>query len=245
MLVLFPWMICRRKTGGDDAEDNKDKEVAVVTVQVCCSVPPKTNGKEDIAQPQTIEKNGLLQTEDRQAEEPSPNTGTGHIANSILTALDKSIEDTATESTNVEAQICTSGPPQGPHKEEVQGGGDAEKVLAEIDVAVLAEQTSTVVQNEHSDNITVTPDAKDKCPEAFALKAEIPVESITSETVDEDSTIPLHNAVDVLSEPEKCCLGTVVVTSLPDSQLTPPEACEKAASTDSVPHLPSSPSPTM
>ncbi|XP_031691885.1 uncharacterized protein LOC109899467 isoform X4 [Oncorhynchus kisutch] len=233
-----------RKTGGDNAEDNKDKEVAVVTVQVCCSVPPKTNGKEDIAQPQTIEKNGLLQTEDRQAEEPSPNTGTGLIANSILTALDKSIEDTATESTNVEAQICTSDPPQGPHKEEVQGGGDAEKV-AEIDVAVLAEQTSTVVQNEHSDNITVTPDAKDKCPEAFAPKAEIPVESITSETVDEDSTIPLHNVVDVLSEPEKCCLGTVVVTSLPDSQLTPPEACEKAASTDSVPHLPSSPSPTI
>nr|XP_046212075.1 uncharacterized protein LOC124039769 isoform X1 [Oncorhynchus gorbuscha]XP_046212076.1 uncharacterized protein LOC124039769 isoform X1 [Oncorhynchus gorbuscha]XP_046212077.1 uncharacterized protein LOC124039769 isoform X1 [Oncorhynchus gorbuscha]XP_046212078.1 uncharacterized protein LOC124039769 isoform X1 [Oncorhynchus gorbuscha]XP_046212079.1 uncharacterized protein LOC124039769 isoform X1 [Oncorhynchus gorbuscha]XP_046212080.1 uncharacterized protein LOC124039769 isoform X1 [Oncorhynchu len=234
-----------RKAGGDDAEDKKDKRVAVVTVQVCCSVPPKTNGKEDIAQPQTIEKNGLLQTEDRQAEEPSPNTGTGLIANSILTALDKSIEDTATESTNVEAQICTSDPPQGPHKEEVQGRGDAEKVLAEIDVAVLAEQTSTVVQNEHSDNITVTPDAKDKCPEAFAPKAEIPVESITSETVDEDSTIPLHNAVAVLSEPEKCCLGTVVVTSLPDSQLTPPEACEKAASTDSVPHLPSSPSPTI
>ncbi|XP_038853773.1 ubiquitin thioesterase otulin-like isoform X2 [Salvelinus namaycush] len=229
-----------RKTGGDDAEEKKDKEVAVVTVQVWCSVPPKTNGKEDIAQPQTIEKNGPLQTEDRQAEEPSPNTGTGLIANSILTALDKSIEDTATESTNVEAQICTSDPPQGPHKEDGQGGGDAEKVPAEIDVAVLAEQTSTVVQNEHSDNITITPDAKDKCPEAFALKAEIPVESITSETVDEDSTIPLHNA-----EPEKCCLGTVVVTSLPDSQLTPPEACEKAASTDSVPHLPSSPSPTI
>ncbi|XP_071185034.1 uncharacterized protein [Salvelinus alpinus] len=222
-----------RKTGGDDAEEKKDKEVAVVTVQVWCSVPPKTNGKEDIAQPQTIEKNGLLQTEDRQAEEPSPNTGTGLIANSILTALDKSIEDTATESTNVEAQICTSDPPQGPHKEDAQGGGDAEKVPAEIDVALLAEQTSTVVQNEHSDNITIIPDA-------FALKAEIPVESITSETVDEDSTIPLHNA-----EPEKCCLGTVVVTSLPDSQLTPPEACEKAASTDSVPHLPSSPSPTI
>ncbi|CAB1349544.1 unnamed protein product [Coregonus sp. 'balchen'] len=231
-----------RKAGGDDAEENKEKEVAVVTVQVWRSVSPKTNRKEDTAQPQTIEKNGLLQTEDREDEEPSPITDTGLIANSILTALDKSTEDIATESTNVEAQICTSDPPQGPHKEDARGGGDAEKVPAEIEA--VAEQTSPVVQNEHSDNITITPDAKDKCPEAFSLKAEIPVESITSETVDEVSTIPLHNAVDVLSEPEKCCLGTVEVTSLPDTQLTPPEASEEAASTDSVPHLPSSPSPT-
>ncbi|XP_010883843.2 uncharacterized protein LOC105019388 isoform X1 [Esox lucius] len=231
-----------RKTEVDKREGSKEKEEAVVTTKVRLSASPKDNGKEDTAKSLPTVTNGLLSS--------SPNTNTGVLANSLLTAPDKCTKKTATleespatKRAPVESKRCTSDPPLCPDEVDARAG---EEKNEKKDFGVHAKDTFTEVHNKRSDELTVTPDADEECFETSAVKAEVSPEHISSETAVGVSTISLHNTANLLSKSEEGCSVAVVVASVPDTQLA--EACDShvavqekclksSATTDTVPHL--------